>query len=84
MESNDRIIEEIRKYCDPYSILVIAGKRLMRIRCPFRVRVLIDIAGWEAGDITRVEKIMVTRDLHMVYIIAGSGYHFYLFRIMLP
>jgi len=81
---NERMLEEIRKYCDPYSILVIADRRLMRIRCPFRVRVLIDIAAWEAGDITRVERIMVTRDLQMVYIIAGNGYHFFLFQILLP
>jgi hypothetical protein len=38
MESNDRIIEEIRKYCDPYSILVVAGKKLVRVRCPFLER----------------------------------------------
>jgi hypothetical protein len=84
MESNDRILEEIRRYCEPYSILVIAGRKLMRVHCPFRVRVLIDFAGCEAGDITRVDRVMVTRDLKMIHIIAGNGYHFYLFQILLP
>jgi hypothetical protein len=83
MGNNDKILEEIGRYCDPYSILVIAGRKLMRIRCPFRVRVLIDFAGWEAGDGVRVERIMVTRDLSRWFIIGGNGYHFFLFQILL-
>jgi len=81
---NDKILEEIRKYCDPYSILVIADRKLIRIRCPFRVRVRLEFASWNEGDYVTVEKIMITRDLHMVYIIDGNGYHFYLFQILLP
>jgi hypothetical protein len=81
---NDKILEEIRKYCDPYSILVIADRKLVRLRCPFKVRVRIDIGGWCKGDSVYVEKIMVTPDLKMVFIIWGKGYHFYLFQILLP
>jgi hypothetical protein len=80
---NDKILEEIRKYCDPYSILVIADRKLMRVRCPFKVRVLVDFSIWSKGEIVRVEKIMVTRDLMMVYIIDGNGYYFFLFQIIL-
>lgn len=82
METNDRIIEEIRKYCDPYSILVIADKKLMRLRCPFRVKVLVEFAGWKGGEIVWVERIMITRNLQMVYVIGGNGYYFFLFRIL--
>ena len=82
MENNDRIIEEIRKYCDPYSILVIAGKKLARIPCPFRVLVLVDLAHWKAGDIVRVERVMVTKNLEMIFLVQGYGYHFYLFQIL--
>ena len=82
MESNDRIIEEIRRYCDPYSILAISGKRLVRIRCPFRVEVLVEFAGWKGGEIVWVERIMITRELQMVYVIGGNGFHFFLFRIL--
>jgi hypothetical protein len=80
---NEKILAEIRKYCDPYSILVIYGRRLIKVRCPFKVRVLIDVAGWKEGDEKWVEKVMVTRDLQMVYLIGGSGYHYYLFQILL-
>jgi hypothetical protein len=83
MDSNDRMLEEIRKYCDPYSILAVTGKRLIRIRCPFRAMAIVDYAGWKLGEIVSVEKIMVTRDLMMVYIINGKGYHFFFFRILL-
>jgi hypothetical protein len=41
-------------------------------------------AGWKGGEVFIVSKIMVTRDLLMVYIIGGNGYHFYLFQILLP
>ena len=82
MENNDRIIEEIRKYCDPYSILVIAGRRLVRIKCPFRVQVLVACAGWKGGEIVWVEKIMITRNLQLIYVIGGRGFHYFLFAIL--
>ena len=81
--SNEKILEEIRKLCDPYSILVIYGRRLIKVRCPFKVRVLMGVAGWKEGDEKWVEKVMVTRDLQMVYLIGDSGYHYYLFQILL-
>jgi hypothetical protein len=80
---NEQILEEIRKYCDPYSILVITGRKLIRLRCPFRARVLTDLEIWKEGEVIEVEKIMITRNLEMVYIVWGHGYHFYLFRILL-
>ncbi len=81
--SNEKILEEIRKLCDPYSILIIYGRRLYKVRTPFKVRVLMDVAGWKEGDEKWVEKVMVTRDLSMVYLISGSAYHYYLFQILL-
>ncbi len=80
---NERMLQEILRYTDPYSLLAIADRRLVRIRCPFRVRVLMDVEPWQTGDIVSVEKIMVTRkDLQMVCIINGRGFHFYYFRIL--
>ncbi|MBN2863384.1 MAG: hypothetical protein JXN62_09505 [Bacteroidales bacterium] len=81
--SNDKLLEEIRKYCDPYSLLVIYGRRLIKVRCPFKVRVLMDVAGWKEGDEKWVERVMVTRsDLQMVYWVNGNAYHYYLFQIL--
>jgi len=80
---NEKILEEIRRLCDPYSLLVIHGNTLKKVTCPFRVRVLADVTGWKAGDEKWVERVMVTRDLKDVYLIGGTGYYFYLFQILL-
>jgi hypothetical protein len=84
MDGNEGTIDDIRRYCDAYSILAFYGNKLIRIRCPFRVRLRLDYAGWKGGEVFIVAKIMVTRDLQMIYIIRGNGYHFYLFQILLP
>jgi hypothetical protein len=83
MDSNDKIIDEIRKYTDPYSLLAIQGKTLIRIRCPFRVMLRVDYAGSKKGEVFSVEKIMITRDLQMVYIIKGEGFLSSYYRIIL-
>ena len=83
MEYSEQYIREFIKDLDPYSILVIYGRRLIKVRCPFKVRVLMDVAGWKESDEKWVEKVMVTRELRMVYIIQGEGYHFFLFQILL-
>jgi hypothetical protein len=83
MGTNDRIIDEIRRYTDPYSLLAIYGKKLIRIRCPFRVMLMIDYAGKKKGEVMSVDKIMLTPDLRMVYIINGEGFLASCFRILL-
>jgi hypothetical protein len=83
MEYSEKYINEFVRDLDPFSLLVIYGKRLYKIRCPIKVRVLIDVAGWKEGDEKWVEKVMVTRDLQTIYLIGGSGYHYYLFKILL-
>lgn len=80
---NEKILDEIRKLCDPNSLLVIKGKRLYKINCPFKVRVLADIAGLKQGEVKWVEKVLVSRNLETVYLIGPSAYHFYLFQILL-
>lgn len=81
---NEKILDEIRKLCDPSSILVIYKRTLYKVPCPFRVRLLVDVAGWKMGDIKYVERVLVTRNLEMVYIIGGLAYHYYIFQILLP
>lgn len=78
----NKALDDIGKYCDPFSILAIKGRQLVKISCPFRVKVLEDYSKLKKGDIVSVEKVMVTRDLKMVYIINGAGYYFDYFLIM--
>jgi hypothetical protein len=84
MEYSEKYISEFLRDIDPYSILVIYGHKLYKIKCPFKVRVLADASGLKEGDVKWVEKVLVTRTLKMVYIIGGNGFHFYLFQILLP
>jgi hypothetical protein len=84
MEYSQKYISEFLRDIDPYSILVIYGRKLYRVKCPFRVKLLVDVIGLKEGDVKWVEKVMVTRDLRMIYIIGGKGYHFFLFQILLP
>ncbi|HPT73167.1 MAG TPA: hypothetical protein PLE74_12905 [Candidatus Cloacimonadota bacterium] len=56
---------------------------MYKIPCPFHVRLLADVAGWKKGDEKWVERVQVTRDLRMVYVIGGLAYPFQLFQILL-
>lgn len=80
---NEKILDEIRRLCDPNSILVIYKRSLYKIPCPFHVRLLADVAGWKKGDEKWVERVQVTRDLRMVYVIGGLAYPYQLFQILL-
>jgi len=77
------MLEEIRRYTDPYSILGITGRKLVRVMCPFKVRVLVDIESLNSGDIVWVERVMITRDLQMIFLVQGRDYYFSIFRILL-
>lgn len=80
---NEKILEDIRKLCYPFSLLVISDHRLIRIRCPFKVRVITNISGWREGDVVSVDKVMVTRDLLMIYLIEGNGYPYFFFQVLI-
>lgn len=80
---NNKYIEEISKFCSPYSILVLDYEgKLKRIHCPFEVTVIIAVGNLEAGDICFVEAVRLTLDLKDVFIIAGRAYFLYYFRII--
>ena len=81
---NSRYIEEISKYCDPLSMLVIGENgQLMRIYCPFSVIVIRPVGDLEKGAVVHVQAVKVTLDLRDVYIIDGRAYYLFYFRILL-
>lgn len=81
---NTRYIEEISKYCDPLSMLVIGEKgQLIRIYCPFTVIVIQPVGNLEPRDIVNVQAIKVTLELRDVYIIDSRAYYIFYFRILL-
>jgi hypothetical protein len=81
---NMRYIEEISKYCDPLSMLVIGNNgQLIRIYCPFSVIVVQPVGNLEKGDIVYVQAVKVTLELRDVFIINGRAYYLFYFRILL-
>lgn len=79
-----KYLEEISKFCDPLSILVLdENARLIRIFCPFPVEVLKPVGGLEEGDIVYVQAVKLTLELRDVFIINGRAYYLYYFRILI-
>jgi hypothetical protein len=79
----DRYLADLAKYTDPYSILVMRGSKLIRLRTPFRVVLLLNYADYIKGEILTVDKIMVTRRLEMVYIVTEQGFPASICQILL-
>lgn len=78
-----KYIEEISKYCDPHSMLVIGEKGgLIRIYCPFPAEVLQPVGSLEKGDIVYVQAVKLTLELKDVFIINGKAYYLFYFRIL--
>ena len=75
-EEKRKYIEELFKYVDTESILVIKDwNTLERLRCPFIVKARRDVGLCKAGNYYWVEAIKIEmRTLHDVYIIGGKAY----------
>jgi len=86
MNRNERIKykEEIFKVCRTDSILIINNKgQLVRINCPFFVKVIITIPPLNKGDIKQVTAVKVSLELIDVYIIEGRAYYYFNFIIVI-
>jgi len=79
-----KYLEEISKFCDPLSILVLdENARLIRIYCPFPVAVLQSVGNLDKGDIVYVQAVKLTLELRDVFIINGRAYYLFYFRILM-
>jgi len=80
---NFKEIEEINKYCEPHSILVVTNKkRLVRLKCPFQVEFLKDIDSYKAKQLAIVNAVKINLNLQMVYEIDKKNYHYSYFKII--
>jgi hypothetical protein len=75
-------LSELLKYSSPREIYVITHYGvLIRLFCPFKVKVLQDIGTLKSGQIVLVQEIKVTIELKTVYIIDNDAYYYYHFNI---
>ena len=81
---NEKEIEEINKYCSPYSLLVITEKGiLVRIDCPFEVKVRIAVDNFKKGENLIVQAVKMDLSYTLVYTVSGKSYYYYHFIILL-
>jgi hypothetical protein len=77
-------LSELLKYSSPREIYVITHFGvLIRLFCPFTVKVLQDIGTLKSGQIVLVQQIKVTLELKTVYIIDNDAYYYHHFNIMM-
>ena len=75
-------LAELLKYSSPREIYVITHFGvLIRLFCPFKVKVLQDIGALKIGQTVLVQEIKVTLELKTVYIIDNDAYYYYHFNI---
>lgn len=75
-------LSELLKYSSPRELYVITHYGvLIRLFCPFAVKVLQDIGILKGGQIVFVDEIKVTLELKTVYIIDNEAYYYYHFNI---
>ena len=82
-QERKRYIQEIFKYCTTDSILVIdQNGRLIRLRCPFLVLVIVDVPPLNKGQEKAVIAVKVAENLVDVYVIEEKAFYHYNFMII--
>lgn len=80
---SDNEIAELLKTSSPRALYIVdENGELKRIKCPFRVIVLISIASLQKGQSVIVDEIKVTYELITVYSIKGELYYYYYFDLI--
>ncbi len=81
---NKKQLAEILKYSNPKEIYVITwDNQLIKLKCPFKVRVIQPVATLKLGQILQVEKVQTTKDLETIFMIKSQAYHYYYFDIVI-
>lgn len=82
-KNNREYIQELFRVVSIDSILVIdRNGKLKRIHCPFRATVVIPVGDFVTGKTVLVEAVKMTLELREVFIVDGTAYYLYHFRIL--
>jgi hypothetical protein len=80
---DDQTINEINRYCSPYSLLVHTPTKLIRLHCPFVVMVIIPVGDLKPEQLVKVSQVKTTKDKLLVYLIDNKAYYYYHFSILI-
>lgn len=78
-----RILKELHKWCSGDSILIVGlSGLLLRLYCPFTVECIIEDNGIIIGHIYKVERVAISHNLRLVFIINSRPYFYYHFAVL--
>ena len=79
----DDVIADLMKYSSPNELYIVnANDRIVKLRCPFKVRVKYNIGELLKDEIVLVTKVKLTRELQSAYIIKNQAYYCHHFIII--
>lgn len=80
---SSKLIDDINKFTRSDSLLVHTKRKgLVRLYCPFKVKVIQSVDSFLIGEEVEVVRVKVSTDLRLVYIINQKGYYHYYFSIL--
>ena len=83
MENRQKYIDGIFRYCSHHSLLVLGNDGIItRLKCPFKVHVVIPISKYQRGFVLWVEYVDISKDLKLLYLIDKIAYPYYHFLIL--
>lgn len=74
-------IQEVN-FINPYSILIVTPKKMVRLFCPFQVQVIRSVDSLEPDQVLTVRKVMTSHDRMLMYLIGSKAYHYHHFMII--
>ena len=82
--SKEKFLQELLKWVNSDSILVINKKGLLRrIYCPFKAICLVDFPDIKQGEKVNVDAVKLTVEIKEVFVIRGVAYYIIYFKILL-
>jgi hypothetical protein len=74
----------INTQINPESILIVTKEGvLLRLRCPFKAILVLEVANFKEGDVYSVQAVYLDNNSIMLYVICGSPYYYHYFEIIL-
>lgn len=79
----DEEIADLMKYSSPNEIFIVnKSDRIVKLNCPFNVKVKYNIGELLKDEIVLVTKVKLTRELHSAYVIKNQAYYCHHFIII--
>ena len=81
---NRKQLAEILKYSSSKEIFAVTwDNRLLTLKCPFKVKVIKEVATIKLGQILTVDKVKTSFDLKTVFMIEGKAYFYHYFDLII-